>query len=127
MAPPTQRRTCGPTSASAIANPPVTQPGRHVNARNLLRRSKVCRLVRWCGDVAQVRVCEECADDVGEVLESLEGIGCLVLEVVLAGDAGFADAVVFDVLPDPFVGVEFRRVSGKTEEFESPVGGFDEF
>jgi hypothetical protein len=49
-----------------------------------------------------VRVGEEGADQGGAFLESPEGADGLGFEVFLAGDAGFADAVVLDVLPDPF-------------------------
>ena len=38
----------------------------------------------------------------------------LVLKSSGSGDAGAPDAVVFDVLPDPLVGVELRGVGGST-------------
>ena len=59
-----------------------------------------------CGDVAQVRVGEECPDESRAFLEPSQGADGLGFEVLLAGDAGLADPVVLDVLPDPFVGVE---------------------
>jgi hypothetical protein len=49
-----------------------------------------------------VRVSEECADQSGTFLEAAQGADGLGFEVFLAGDAGLADAVVLDVLPDPF-------------------------
>jgi hypothetical protein len=53
-----------------------------------------------------VRVGEECPDQSRALLEPSQGTDGLGLEVLLAGDPGLADAVVLDVLPDPFVGVE---------------------
>ncbi len=55
-----------------------------------------------CGDVVQVRVGEEGPDQGGAFLEPPQGADGLGFEVLLAGDAGLADAVVLDVLPDPF-------------------------
>jgi tRNA A-37 threonylcarbamoyl transferase component Bud32 len=67
----------------------------------------VSKSTRWlCGDVAQVRVGEECPDQAGAFLEPAQGADGFGFEVLPAGDAGLADAVVFHVLPDPFVGVE---------------------
>ncbi|MGH3518503.1 MAG: hypothetical protein ACRDQ7_14010, partial [Haloechinothrix sp.] len=40
--------------------------------------------------------------------------------------AGAADAVVLDVLPDPFVGVELRGVGGQDEDLDLAAGGLDE-
>jgi len=53
-----------------------------------------------------VRVGEECADQSGPFLEPAQGADGLGLEVGFAGDADLADAVVLDVLPDPFIGIE---------------------
>src|SRR5229473_2994811 len=52
-----------------------------------------------CGDVAQVRVGEECPDQSGALLEPPQGADSLGFEVFLAGDAGLADPVMLDVLP----------------------------
>jgi hypothetical protein len=46
---------------------------------------------------------EESARDHRRFLQSAQGVGGFGFEFVLAGDAGLADAVVFDVLPQPFV------------------------
>jgi hypothetical protein len=59
-----------------------------------------------CGDVAQVRVGEEGADQGGAFLEPAQGVDGLGFEVLPAGDAGFADAVVLDVLPDPLIRIQ---------------------
>ena len=50
-----------------------------------------------------VRAVEEAARDCRRFLQSAQGVGGFGFEFVLAGDAGLADAVVFDVLPQPFV------------------------
>jgi hypothetical protein len=50
-----------------------------------------------------MRIGKECADQPGAFLEPTQGTDGLGLEILLAGDAGLADAVVLDVLPDPFV------------------------
>ncbi|MBO1269893.1 hypothetical protein [Arthrobacter cavernae] len=52
---------------------------------------------------------EEASHDVGQVLELAEGGDAQAPELVEAGDPGPADAIVFDVFPDPLVGVELRR------------------
>jgi hypothetical protein len=49
-----------------------------------------------------VWVGEECPDQSGALLEPPQGADGLGFEVLLAGDAGLADPVVLDVLPDPF-------------------------
>ncbi len=53
-----------------------------------------------------MRVGEECPDQAGPLLEPPQGVSGLGFQVLLAGDAGLADAVVLDVLPDPFVGIQ---------------------
>ena len=53
-----------------------------------------------------MRVGEECPDQSRALLEPSQGADGLCLEVFLAGDAGLADPVVLDVLPDPFVRIE---------------------
>jgi hypothetical protein len=53
-----------------------------------------------------MRVSEECADQSRPFLQPAQGADCLGLQIGLAGDAGLADPVVLDVLPDPFVRVE---------------------
>jgi peptide/nickel transport system substrate-binding protein len=69
------------------------------------RISKPTRF-RLCGDVAQVRVGEECPDQPRELLEPPQGADGLGFQVLLAGDAGLSDPVMLDVFPDPFIGVE---------------------
>jgi hypothetical protein len=59
-----------------------------------------------CGYVAQVRVGEECPDQSRALLEPPHGADSLGFKVFLAGDAGLADPVMLDVLPDPFVGIQ---------------------
>jgi hypothetical protein len=49
-----------------------------------------------------VRAGEECPDQSGAFLEAAQGADGLGFQVLLAGNAGLADAVVLDVLPDPF-------------------------
>ena len=44
-----------------------------------------------------------------EFLQPAQRADDLGLEVVGSGDAGAPDAVVFDVLPDPLVGVELQE------------------
>jgi hypothetical protein len=46
---------------------------------------------------------EVAARDCRRFLQSAQGIGGFGFKFVLAGDGGLADAVVFDVLPKPFV------------------------
>jgi hypothetical protein len=58
-----------------------------------------------------VRVGEEGPDQSGSFLEPSQGADGLGFEVVLAGDAGFADPVVLDVLPDPFNRLSIVRAS----------------
>ena len=61
-----------------------------------------------------MRVGEESADQAGQPLEAAQREDGLRLEVVFAGDSRPGDAVVLDVLPHPFVGVELncRNSSG---------------
>jgi hypothetical protein len=54
-----------------------------------------------------VRVGEESADRIGWPLKSAQSVGHDGLDVVAVDDRGLADAVVFDVLPYPFVRMEF--------------------
>ena len=82
---------------------------------------------RLCGDVAQVRVCEERPDQSRAFLESPQGTGGLGFQVLLARDASLADPVVFHVLPDPLIGVELRRVAGQAEQLQAAFRGDDEF
>ena len=62
----------------------------------------------------------------GELLQPVQRGQGLGLQVVGSGDAGAADAVGLDVLPDPLVGVEFRGVAGQQDQPQPPVGGRDE-
>ena len=47
-----------------------------------------------CGNVAQVRVGEECPDQSGPFLEPPQGADGLGFQVLLAGDAGLAEAIL---------------------------------
>lgn len=47
-----------------------------------------------CGDVAQVWIAEEAADEGGQFLQASKRGDDLAFEVVLAGNAGLADAVM---------------------------------
>jgi len=68
------------------------------------------------GDLGQVRVAEEAAHDCTQFLQSAQGVGGFGSEFVLAGDADLADAVVFDVLPRPFV------TSSGPDSFSGSIG-----
>jgi hypothetical protein len=49
-----------------------------------------------------MRIGEKCADQSRPFLQPPQGADGLGLEIGFAGDAGLADPVVLDVLPDPF-------------------------
>src|SRR5512144_640356 len=91
---------------------PIEGP-RFALARLVPRRSEVSGSG---GDVPQIRVGEETADEVGQFLQPVQRGHGLGLEVVGSGDTGAADAVGLDVLPDPLVRVEFRGVAGQQEQ-----------
>jgi alkanesulfonate monooxygenase SsuD/methylene tetrahydromethanopterin reductase-like flavin-dependent oxidoreductase (luciferase family) len=55
-----------------------------------------------------VGVVEERPDLVGWLLESVQRADDGGFEVCFVGESSFADLVVFDLLPNPFVGVGFR-------------------
>jgi hypothetical protein len=56
----------------------------------------------------------------------LQGVDGEVVQVAAAAGRGLADVVVFDVLPHPFVGVQFRGVGRQVPQGEAAVGGLDE-
>ena len=64
---------------------------------------------RWTlgGDVAQVWVGGERANQVGQSLQAPERTGGFGFEVGGGGDPGATYPVVLDVLPNPLIGVEF--------------------
>ena len=49
-------------------------------------------------------------------LEAAKGLDSKGFELIGARDAGAADAVVLDVLPDPLVGVQLRGVGRDLEQ-----------
>ena len=53
-----------------------------------------------------MRIGEEAPDQPGAFLEPSQGTDGLGFQVCLASDASLADAVMLDVFPDPFVGIE---------------------
>jgi hypothetical protein len=61
-----------------------------------------------------MRIGEECADQSRTFLQPPKGADGLGLEVGFAGDAGLADAVVLDVLPDPLS--RFAIVQGSLDK-----------
>jgi len=68
-----------------------------------------------CVDVGQFGVSEESANDSGACLESLQCLDRYCLQVVSGQRHGPGDPVVLDVLVDPFVGVQLRRLGRKEE------------
>jgi len=60
-------------------------------------------------DVAQIWIGEEATNQIGEFPQPAHGSNGFASEVPFGlVDTGATDAVCFDVLPDPLVGVEFR-------------------
>jgi len=74
-------------------------------------------------DVTQIWIGEEATNQTGEFLQSTHGSNGLTSEVPLGlVDTGATDAVGFDILPYPLVGVEFRRISRELEQAQLSMG-----
>ena len=72
-------------------------------------------------DVAQSWIGEETTNQTGEFLQPTHGSNGFTFEVLFGlVDTGATDAVGFDVLPDPLVGVEFGRVAGNWNRRSRP-------
>ena len=68
-------------------------------------------------DVAQIWIGEEATNQIGEFPQPAHGSNGFASEVPFGlVDTGATDAVCFDVLPDPLVGVEFGRVGRELEQ-----------
>ena len=74
-------------------------------------------------DVTQIWIGEEATNQTGEFLQSTHGSNGFTSEVPFGlVDTGATDAVGFDVLPYPLVGVDFRRVSRELEQAQPSMG-----
>ena len=74
-------------------------------------------------DVTQIWIGEEATNQTGEFLQSTHGSNGFTSEVPFGlVDTGATDAVGFDVLPYPLVGVEFGRVSRELEQAQLSMG-----
>ena len=74
-------------------------------------------------DVTQIWIGEEAANQTGEFLQSTHSSNGFTSEVPFGlVDTGATDAVGFDVLPYPLVGVEFGRVSRELEQAQLSMG-----
>jgi len=72
-------------------------------------------------DVTQIWIGEEATNQTGEFLQSTHGSNGFTSEVPFGlVDTGATDAVGFDVLPYPLVGVEFGRVSRNWNRHSCP-------
>jgi len=72
-------------------------------------------------DVTQIWIGEEATNQTGEFLQSTHSSNGFTSEVPFGlVDTGATDAVGFDVLPYPLVGVEFRRVSRELDRRSRP-------
>ena len=72
-------------------------------------------------DVTQVWIGEEATNQTGEFLQSMHGSNGFTSEVPFGlVDTGATDAVCFDILPYPLVGVEFRRISRELNRHSCP-------
>ena len=67
-------------------------------------------------DVTQIWIGEEATNQTGEFLQPAHGSNGFASEVPFGlVDTGATDAVCFDVLPDPLVGVELGRAGREME------------
>ncbi len=74
-------------------------------------------------DVTQIWIGEEATNQTWEFLQSTHGSNGFTSEVPFGlVDAGATDAVGFDILPYPLVGVEFRRISRELEQAQLSMG-----
>ena len=74
-------------------------------------------------DVTQIWIGEEATNQTGEFLQSTHGSNGFTSEVPFGlVDTGATDAVCFDILPYPLVGVEFRRISRELEQAQLSMG-----
>src|SRR5271157_4084965 len=70
-----------------------------------------------CCDVTQIWIGEEATNQTGEFLQSTHSSNGFTSEVPFGlVDTGATDAVGFDVLPYPLVGIELRRVGRELEQ-----------
>jgi hypothetical protein len=76
--------------------------------------------------VTQVRIPEEAADHLGQLLQPMQRGQRLGFEILWAGHTGTTDPIMLDVLPHPLIGVQLWRIARQGEQAQLPVGGCGE-